>query len=151
MKFFDLLALVLDNLGRRKARVALTAVGVIIGTAAVVVLVSLANGLQQNANSQLGNIGDLTIVNVFPGFNGGEGGSPVVMSAVGGGKEGIPQQTIIDETKLEAIRAMPGVETVITRDSLQAGARLILGQLEGGGQIVGLTEDGVGILGLKVA
>ena len=78
------------------------------------------------------DIGDLTIVNVFPGF--GDGG-PMMVSAVGGGKEGLPQQTIIDETKLEAIRAMPGVETVITRDGLQAGARLVVGQLEGGGQI----------------
>jgi putative ABC transport system permease protein len=46
MSFFDLLALIIDNLGRRKARVALTAIGVIIGTSAVVVLVSLAIGLQ---------------------------------------------------------------------------------------------------------
>jgi putative ABC transport system permease protein len=150
MKFFDLLALVLDNLGRRKARVALTAVGVIIGTAAVVVLVSLANGLQQNANSQLGSIGDLTIVSVYPGFSGGEGGGPIVVSAVGG-KDGQPQQTIIDEAKLKAIRALPGVATVITRDSLQAGARLIVGQLEGGGQLVGLTAEGVNVLGLKAA
>jgi hypothetical protein len=46
---FDLMALVVENLARRKGRVALTAVGVIIGTAAVVLLVSLASGLQQNA------------------------------------------------------------------------------------------------------
>ena len=45
MKFWDLLSLIRDNLGRRKGRVALTAVGVVIGTAAVVVLVSLAVGL----------------------------------------------------------------------------------------------------------
>jgi len=152
MKFFDLLALVLDNLGRRKARVALTAVGVIIGTASVVVLVSLANGLQQNANQQLGNIGDLTLIQVFPGFNAGEGGGPgIAVSAVGGKEGGVPGQVIIDETKFEAIRALPGVETVITRDGLQAGARLVVGQLEGGGQIIGLTEDGLKVLGLKAA
>ncbi|MBK9208168.1 MAG: ABC transporter permease [Anaerolineales bacterium] len=60
MKFFDLLRLVLGNLSRRKARVALTAIGVVIGTAAVVILVSLGIGLQKSATDQLYGIGDLT-------------------------------------------------------------------------------------------
>ena len=40
MGLLDLISLVLDNLGRRKARVALTAIGVVIGTAAVVAAVT---------------------------------------------------------------------------------------------------------------
>ncbi len=71
MKFFDLLTLIWSNLARRKGRVALTTIGVIIGTAAVVLLVSLGVGLQQNAESQLGGIGDLTRVMVYPGFSEG--------------------------------------------------------------------------------
>ena len=42
MRFIDLVQLVGYNLGRRKGSVMLTAIGVVIGTAAVVVLVSLA-------------------------------------------------------------------------------------------------------------
>ena len=53
MKLFDTLRLIFGNLNRRKGRVALTAIGVVIGTAAVVILVSLAIGLQKNANQQL--------------------------------------------------------------------------------------------------
>jgi putative ABC transport system permease protein len=83
MGFFDLVFLILDNLGRRKARVALTAVGVIIGTAAVVVLVSLAIGLQRNATQQLGGIGDLTQVQVMPNYGGGPGG-PMPVQVMGG-------------------------------------------------------------------
>ncbi|MBI3162515.1 MAG: ABC transporter permease, partial [Chloroflexi bacterium] len=52
MKFLDLLRLIIGNLGRRKGRVALTAIGVVIGTAAVVILVSLAIGLQKSATDQ---------------------------------------------------------------------------------------------------
>ena len=66
MKIFDLVRLILGNLSRRKARVALTAIGVVIGTAAVVILVSLAIGLQRNANEQLFGIGDLTQIQVMP-------------------------------------------------------------------------------------
>ena len=80
MKFFDLLRLIFGNLSRRKARVALTAIGVVIGTAAVVILVSLAIGLQKNANEQLYGIGDLTQIQVNPSW--GEG--PVMMGPGGG-------------------------------------------------------------------
>jgi len=77
MRLIDLLRLVWDNIGRRKGRVALTAIGVVIGTAAVVVLVSLGIGLQRNATQQLGGISDLTLINVSPTygeafFGGGE-------------------------------------------------------------------------------
>ncbi len=51
MRFLDLVKLIFDNLGRRKGRVALTAIGVVIGTASVILLVSLAIGLQRSATS----------------------------------------------------------------------------------------------------
>jgi len=89
MRFWDQLGLILYNLSRRKGRVALTAVGVIIGTAAVVVLVSLAVGLQKNATSQLYGISDLTNIEVYPGYQmEGGGGGPGVAVAIepGSGK-----------------------------------------------------------------
>ncbi|MGB7875476.1 MAG: ABC transporter permease, partial [Anaerolineales bacterium] len=66
MRLLDLLRLIISNLGRRKARVGLTAIGVVIGTAAVLILVSMAIGLQQNANQQLYGIGDLSQIQVSP-------------------------------------------------------------------------------------
>src|SRR5688500_14450597 len=125
MTIFDLLALIVENLGRRKARVALTAIGVIIGTAAVVVLVSLGAGLQRNATEQLGNIGDLTAINVSPMF--GEGGPIVSRPGPGGPGGGGVTKLITDET-LRAFAALPGVKAVIPRDYLQAGAILRVGR-----------------------
>ncbi|HNY83551.1 MAG TPA: ABC transporter permease, partial [Anaerolineaceae bacterium] len=60
MRFSDLISLIIDNLGRRKGRVVLTAIGVVIGTAAVVTLVSLGAGLQKNATNSLWGISDLS-------------------------------------------------------------------------------------------
>jgi len=68
MRFIDLVTLIIDNLKRRKGRVVLTAIGVIIGTAAVVTLVSLGAGLQKNATSQLWGINDLSSIEVYPGY-----------------------------------------------------------------------------------
>jgi putative ABC transport system permease protein len=150
MGFFDLVFLILDNLGRRKARVALTAVGVIIGTAAVVVLVSLAIGLQRNATQQLGGIGDLTQIQVMPNYGGGPGGpgGPMPVQVVGG-KGGAggpsPEQKLITEQTLSDLAGLPNVAAVIPRDYLQASAMIQFNRLE---SYVGLTGVGVHDLSL---
>jgi putative ABC transport system permease protein len=147
MKFFDLLALIIGNLARRKGRVALTAVGVIIGTTAVVLLVSLGVGLQKNAESQLGGIGDLTRITVYPGFT--EGGGPVVIDAAGGGP---PEQTApLNDAALASIAALPGVTAVIPQDYFQAGATIKINRLEGGGSILGAGTGDLSTLGVTAA
>ena len=145
MKFFDLVALIWSNLARRKGRVALTAIGVIIGTTAVVLLVSLGVGLQRNAESQLGGIGDLTRIVVYPVFSEG----PVVVDAQGGG---MPEQTApLNDAALAAIAALPGVTAVIPQDYFQAGATIKIGRLEGGGSILGAGTEDLANLGVTAA
>lgn len=144
MGFFDLIALIFENLGRRKARVALTAVGVVIGTASVVVLVSLGVGLQRNANEQLGSIGDLTRIDVNPSY--GDGGGGVVFSGRPGEVPGAVAP--INDDALAAFAALPGVVSVIPRDWLNGGAILNFGRLEGYGSIMGMGTTDVGNLGV---
>jgi putative ABC transport system permease protein len=149
MSFFDLIGLILENLGRRKARVALTAVGVVIGTAAVVVLVSLAIGLQRNATDQLGNIGDLTRVDVSPGMLEGGPGKPGVLLSEGPVRPGDPgQQILITDESLRQFAALPGVTVVVPRDWLQGGALMNYGRLEGYGQILGVGAADLSSLGV---
>src|SRR6266498_4089463 len=111
MKLLDLVRLIFGNLSRRKARVALTAIGVVIGTAAVVILVSLAIGLQKNANEQLYGIGDLKQIQVSPTY----GGDVKIMGGGGGGP--VPsqpqQQALLTNFALSDLRAIPGVDLVI--------------------------------------
>lgn len=148
MKFFDLLALILENLSRRKARVALTAVGVVIGTAAVVVLVSLGIGLQRSATDQLYGIGDLTQIQVMPSF--GEGPGPLVVKA---GREGPgqppPTQKLITDDSLKEMAALPGVAVVIPRDFLQGGGQLDFGRFQSYAGIIGMGLQDLSQLGLQ--
>src|SRR6185436_7924348 len=147
MKLFDLVRLILGNLSRRKARVALTAIGVVIGTAAVVILVSLAIGLQKNANEQLYGIGDLTQIQVMPSY--GEGG-PVMGGGGGPGKpvSTEPQvQALLTNFALSDLRAIPGVESVIPRDYLMAGGTIKYQKLEAGINIVGIDTPDLAKLG----
>jgi putative ABC transport system permease protein len=151
MKFFDLLRLIFANLNRRKARVALTAVGVVIGTAAVVILVSLAIGLQQNANQQLYGIGDLTQIQVMPGY-GGEGGPVPVEVGPGGGK-GVggdaSEPKLLTNDALAALAAIPGVERVVPREYFFGSFVLDYQGLEGGANIIGMLPEDMTALGLE--
>jgi putative ABC transport system permease protein len=155
MKFLDLIRLIFGNLSRRKARVALTAIGVIIGTAAVVILVSLAIGLQKNANEQLYGIGDLTQIQVSPAYEmQGQGGGPVqVMGGGGGGggkDPGQPQPSrLLTNSALDEMRAIPGVASVIPREYLMTGVLIKYQKLEGGVGIIGVDTTDLSSLGLK--
>jgi putative ABC transport system permease protein len=155
MRLIDLLQLVGDNISRRKGRVALTAIGVVIGTAAVVVLVSLGIGLQRNATQQLGGIADLTLINVSPTygeafFGGGGGGGGGGIAVEGPGVQTVEQQLITDQSLLD-FAGLEGVVGVYPRDYLQGGAVIKLGRLENYPNILGVTEAELTELDLPLA
>lgn len=64
MKWIDLLGMSLNNLKRRKLRTALTVLGVIIGTASIVVMVSLGIGLKELNRELIESYGSLTAIEV---------------------------------------------------------------------------------------
>lgn len=152
MSFFDLLFLILENLGRRKARVALTAIGVIIGTTAVVVLVSLAIGLQQNATKNLYGIGDLTQIQVMPNYGSGPvgPGGPVIVKEIGTGSQVKPaNQKLITTNSLAELAALPGVAAVIPRDYLMGESHISYNRLEAYGNVIGIGISDLSGMGLE--
>jgi putative ABC transport system permease protein len=67
MNFRDLLLLVVTNLNRMRGRVIMTMMGVLIGTAAIVMLISLASGLQASTVGNFAQFGSLNQITVFSG------------------------------------------------------------------------------------
>ena len=65
MRFLDLLSMSVNNLRRRKLRTALTVLGVIIGVASVVIMVSLGIGLNQLMLEMYSSYGDMTTISVY--------------------------------------------------------------------------------------
>lgn len=76
MRFIDLLRMSVSNLWRRKLRTFLTVLGVIIGTASIVVMISLGLGLSKSTMEQIEQSGGLTTITV------NEGNGMVVSSGV---------------------------------------------------------------------
>ncbi|NLZ72020.1 MAG: ABC transporter permease, partial [Clostridiaceae bacterium] len=65
MKWIDLLKLSLDNLRHRKLRTALTLLGVIIGTASIVTMLSIALGQSKAMMDMIDESAELTTINVW--------------------------------------------------------------------------------------
>ena len=70
MKISDLLKLSTDNLRRRKGRTALTVIGVVVGTCAIIVMISLGIAQNQRTDAMLESWSDLTLrAWMFPPLN----------------------------------------------------------------------------------
>ncbi|HTZ20162.1 MAG TPA: ABC transporter permease [Opitutaceae bacterium] len=80
MRFFITLRMALRALSRNTMRSILTALGIIIGVAAVIIVVSLVNGTKAQVEAAIASLGD-NLVLIYPG-NQGQGGG--VRSGFGG-------------------------------------------------------------------
>jgi putative ABC transport system permease protein len=126
MSLNDLLHLALGRLGTGKMRTALTMLGVIIGVASVVALVSVAQGATKGISDRLQSLGT-NLLTVNPGFSRGTG-------ATRGSFGGATTLTIDDAS---AISTLAGVQTVAPQ--LTAQKLVIAGSLNETARIVGTT------------
>ena len=66
MRISDLIKMGLRNLGRRKARTALTVIGVVIGTISIMLMIAIGQGLNYNFEQQIMENGSMTIIEIYP-------------------------------------------------------------------------------------
>ncbi|MFZ3071104.1 MAG: ABC transporter permease [Anaerolineaceae bacterium] len=142
MRFIDLVSLIFANLSRRKGRVVLTAVGVVIGTAAVVTLVSLGVGLQKNATESLWGINDLSSVTVYPGYPEAQSGMMVISQE---------DMKLLTPSAIEEIKAIPGVKRVIIQDYLSMGVEISYEKLMSWGNFLGVDVADLSDMSLEAA
>lgn len=150
MRFWDLVNLISENLRRRKGRVFLTAIGVVIGTAAVVLLVSLATGLQKSATSNLWGISDLSRIEVYPNYGDGMYVEAAVMGGGGGGGMTQTSVKLLTPTVLDEISQIPGVKSVIPRDYMYGQGVIQFGKFETWAGFMGVKADNFADLGFEI-
>ena len=123
MKFLDLLRMSSSNLWKRKVRTILTVLGVVIGVASIVVMVSLGLGLSRSLMAQYESYGSLTQVTVNEPW--GDSSSEEVKR--------------LDQKLIDEILAMEHVESVYPMLRTQALAKY--GSYEGYLQLQGLPKE----------
>ncbi|MEG0691481.1 MAG: FtsX-like permease family protein [Oscillospiraceae bacterium] len=69
MKKIDILGIAFGNFKRRKLRSVLTVLGVVIGTASIVTMMSLGIAIDASFSKSMEDMGDLTTINVSPGWD----------------------------------------------------------------------------------
>ena len=109
MSSWDLISLAFRNLLRRKTRTILAVVGVVVGTCAIIVMLSIGFGLSASFQQQIESYGNLHLVNVYSGGGGmmyGRGGG---MMMVG---EGGTDAGVLNDKTLASMEKIKGVDAV---------------------------------------
>ncbi len=132
--FYELSQLAISNLLRARARLAMTAGGVLVGTAAVILLIALTIGLQQVAEAGIGSDASLTEIDVYRNWN------------YQGNIEDAPK---LDIPTVNSFWKIPGVQAVIPTISLQSGY-LMIDKYYGGGWTQGIDLQLLPYLGLTL-
>lgn len=128
MRFSDLLSIAFLNLWRRKLRAFLTVLGMTIGVASIVVMVSLGIGIREATIKSFAGTGSLTLIQVhsWSYVETGDGG-------------GISRETELNKKSVEAFRQIPGVRGVMPM--VEAWGLLKSGKYVAGISILGVDAE----------
>ncbi|MDR2515714.1 MAG: ABC transporter permease [Christensenellaceae bacterium] len=151
MRWSDLIRLSLQNLWRRKTRSILTMIGVMIGTASIVVMVSIGIGINQGQIDALRESGQLTTIelysNLYYSGNGGGGGG-VAMVAVSEG-DSVKEQKF-DQNMLRKIAAIEHVSAVTPMLDIYQ-FQLRTGKYVSHNSLTAITPDALTALDIKLS
>ncbi len=139
MRKFDIIIMGLKNLFRRKTRTILTVLGVVIGTAAIVVMVSLGLGMNESYDQQIKQMGSINIINVTKYRN----------FAEGRGESFSQKEIILDDTAIAKIKALKGVAGVTP--ILETYGKLIAGKKIAFCSIIGIDSNQMANFDYKIA
>lgn len=143
MKKFDIFSFALQNFLRRKARSALTVLGVVIGTAAVVIMLSIGIGMNKGFEDQISSWGDLRQITVYElwGSWNEETGEYVQNEA----------REPLDDISLEAVRNIDHVKAASPQE-YSWGSYLVMNneKIETGAAVYGIDAASMADFGYEV-
>jgi putative ABC transport system permease protein len=148
MRPSDLFKLVGTHLARTRFRAALSAFGVVIGTAAIVTLFSLAAGLQQLAAKNLGELGPMNEISIFSlGGSIGGGGGGVQVAFVGLSRANVRK---LKADYLGELAALPGVSAMTPVSRFEGQSTLQSGPYAAQPNLKGINPSAPADFGFEV-
>lgn len=142
MRWIDLLRMSSSNLKRRKLRTLLTILGVIIGTASIVVMISLGLGLQQSLYREIEQSGGMTSITV----TGAPVGESMYYSSDSSGEE---SNKYVTEDTVKQLSALEHVKSVTP--TLEMNSVILTGKYYGNITLVGMTHEELVRQNMKLA
>lgn len=143
MRWSDLLRMSINSLKRRKLRTFLTVLGVVIGTASIVVMISLGLGLQESMYAEVEKNGGTTGLTVT-----GKTDGPMGSAGTSGGASGEKGQKYVTDDLIKELRSLEHVKSV--EPVLDLSAVAVKGRYEGSLELCGMTQEGLRSLNLEL-
>lgn len=149
MSSFDLISMAIRNLLKRKLRTVLTVLGVVIGTASIVVMISIGIGMNESYRMQVEQMGSLQVITVSPV---GEGGMYYSMSdasvSASSSQNNKGKNVVLNLEAFEKFRAIEGVEAVtpVVRNYMM----LISGKYVADASFIGIYPETMEAMGYGV-
>jgi putative ABC transport system permease protein len=131
MRTRDQISLITRSLQRHPGRTALTAVGLTVSSAALLLLVAVVLGTQRTAANQFTDLAQLSQIVVSP-------------SSLVGGNGLEPKETVLNRSAMRKIASLPGVKTVVPCQASQFSQIVQIGKYN----IFGFF-DGIGVENLE--
>lgn len=125
IRWDDLLRIGVNNLVKRKLRTFLTLLGVMIGTASIVVMISLGNGMEQSFTAELESMGSLNNIDVYKSWGGQDNRNK--------------RNKILDEKTVTTIENIKYVDS--TLPIKEKYMRIILGRKVGSVNLIGTDAN----------
>ena len=141
MRWSDLLRMSINSLKRRKLRTFLTVLGVVIGTASIVVMISLGLGLQESMYAEVEKNGGTTGLTVT-----GRQDGAMESSGSSGDASGEKEKKYVTDDLIKELRSLEHVKSV--EPVLNLSAVAIKGKYEGSLELCGMTPEGLKSLNL---
>lgn len=154
MSYIDLLRMSLSSLRRRKLRTVLTVLGVVVGTASIVVMISLGLGLNKSSMEQIEQYGGLTTITVYPNESGYSSyatvsGGGVMIESAGSSDQSSNEPIRIDDAMMDVLSQIEHVEIASPVLSISALAKQ--GVWEGNIYIRGMSQEALEKQNFEVA
>ncbi len=121
MSFLDVIALAASNLWRRRLRTFLTILGVIIGTACIIIMVALGLGNLEQFNESIMQNANLTQIEIYN---------------YGGGMGGGSSSTKLNDSTIEQFKAIPGVKSAT--GLIEVPSYMVMGKYTSGSTVYGV-------------
>ena len=135
MRIKDGVMISVRNLKKRRGRTILTALGVAIGTAAIVSMLALGLGLQTNARNSLGDFGDLSVLQVYPNWETVEPG----------------QSAKVTDEQIRNLEGIPGVQAVMPTIDYYGSTEIKMGRQYSDARISGIDFSKAEAFGYTVS
>ncbi len=139
MKIFDIVRMALKNLFRSKVRTTLTVLGIVIGTTAIIIMLSLGIAMNVSYKEQMSKMGSMNAITVYPNWENmvqPRKGEPWVEPKV--------SQKVLDQ-----IKQIPNVSAVTP--FYQTSVKMEIGKYLGYVQVIGIEPSAMSALEYDVS